>query len=85
MTGTGRIAWLPGARAVLKQEFGARPIDKQNLSGWKLGGYVDWERLEMVKGLNQCGRTVGRVRSNQQRELLKRTKVKSSLLRAKCF
>ena len=43
------VVWLnslPEVRAVLKEEFGARPITEQNLSEWKLGGYADWERHE---------------------------------------
>ena|SRR5437899_1555817 len=62
------VVWLnslPQARAVLNKEFGGRPINKENLSAWKLGGYVDWERLEMVKGLSRSAMTVGRVNSGQ--------------------
>src|SRR5215831_8431852 len=31
---------------VLDKEFGGRPINKQNLSEWRQGGYEDWLRKE---------------------------------------
>jgi len=37
---------LPNVRKILDAQFGGRPISKQNLSEWKLGGYRDWERAE---------------------------------------
>jgi len=43
------LRWLnrmPKVRKVLAAQFGARPINKQNLSDWRLGGYRDWERAE---------------------------------------
>jgi hypothetical protein len=56
--GNRLVVWLnslPKVREALKEEFGARPITEQNLSEWKLGGYVDWERhegsCELVKRL----------------------------------
>ena len=39
------VAWLnalPAVRAVVKAEFGGRPVRAQNLSEWKQGGYRDW-------------------------------------------
>ena len=47
--GKDLIVWLnslPEAQAVLKRKFSARPISEQNLSEWKQGGYVEWERHE---------------------------------------
>ena len=47
--GDGLLKWLnslPKAREVLTGQFGGRPINKQNLSDWKQGGYRDWERAE---------------------------------------
>lgn len=35
---------LPEVRAVLAAEFGGRPINEQNLSDWKQGGFEDWQR-----------------------------------------
>jgi hypothetical protein len=39
------LAWLnalPEVQAVLAAEFAGRPINAQNLSDWKQGGYRDW-------------------------------------------
>lgn len=33
---------LPKVQEVLAEEFGRRPINEQNLSEWKQGGYEDW-------------------------------------------
>jgi hypothetical protein len=58
-TGKTLISWLnalPEAQAVLKTEFGERPISKQNLSEWKTGGYRDWvlqqETIELVRHMD---------------------------------
>ena len=37
---------LPAVKEVLKAEFGGRPINEQNLTHWKQGGYRDWLRKE---------------------------------------
>jgi hypothetical protein len=45
--GRALVAWLnglPAAQAVLAAKFGGRPINAQNLSDWKKGGYEDWRR-----------------------------------------
>jgi len=34
---------LPEVRQSLAENFGGRPIREQNLSEWKLGGYLDWQ------------------------------------------
>jgi len=47
--GEDLLRWLnrlPKVRKVLAAQFGGRPINKQNLSDWRLGGYRDWERTE---------------------------------------
>ena len=39
------VAWLnalPEVQAVLRDEFGGRVINDQNLTDWKQGGYCDW-------------------------------------------
>ncbi|MCX6897362.1 MAG: hypothetical protein NT105_01560 [Verrucomicrobia bacterium] len=48
-------AWLnslPEVQAVLKGEFGGRPIREQNISEWRKGGYREWhlrrDALDMV-------------------------------------
>jgi hypothetical protein len=43
--GVRLIAWLnslPEVQAILKQEFGGRPINEPNLSKWKVCGYPNW-------------------------------------------
>jgi len=46
---------LPDARTVLEAEFEGQPINENNVSNWKLGGYRDWElqqdALEAVRRL----------------------------------
>lgn len=45
--GSKAVAWLnelPQVRTVMDAEFGGRPVSEQNLSEWKLGGYVDWQK-----------------------------------------
>jgi hypothetical protein len=44
-TGKDLVVWLnsvPEVQAVLKAEFGDRPVNEPNLSDWKTGGYQDW-------------------------------------------
>lgn len=43
------VAWLnglPETQAVLGAEFGGRPINEQNLSEWRRGGYQDWQKQQ---------------------------------------
>jgi hypothetical protein len=43
--GKSLVEWLnslPEVQEVLAEEFGGRPINEQNLSEWKQGGYEDW-------------------------------------------
>ena len=54
------LAWLnalPEVQAVLAAEFAGRPINAQNLSDWKQGGYRDWvaqqEVLEVAQRLGE--------------------------------
>ena len=50
---------LPEAQAILKAQFDGQPINKQNLSEWRLGGFRDWERhqeaLDRVRHLAEQG------------------------------
>ncbi|MDR3401545.1 MAG: hypothetical protein P4L99_03520 [Chthoniobacter sp.] len=44
-SGTSLLAWLHGRRDVqdvLAKEFGGRPINAQNLTEWRQGGYREW-------------------------------------------
>ena len=34
---------LPEVRSLMAAEFDGQPINEDNLSNWKLGGYRDWE------------------------------------------
>jgi len=50
--GNQLVDWLNGleeVQAVLKAEFESRPLNEQNLSDWRKGGYADWERMEQVR------------------------------------
>lgn len=56
--GNQLLEWLnalPEVRAVLATEFERRPINAQNLSDWKAGGYREWvlqqEALELAERL----------------------------------
>ena len=43
--GVRLVGWLnglPETQKILQTDFGGRPINEQNLSDWKAGGYVDW-------------------------------------------
>jgi hypothetical protein len=45
--GTQLVEWLnglPEAQTILAAQFGGRPINEQNLTEWKQGGYQDWLR-----------------------------------------
>jgi hypothetical protein len=35
---------LPEVQKILAEQFGGRPINNQNVSEWRHGGYVDWAR-----------------------------------------
>jgi hypothetical protein len=53
------VEWLnalPEARAVLEAEFEGQPINENNLSNWKLGGYRDWElQQEALDAVRRLG------------------------------
>jgi hypothetical protein len=51
-------AWLnglPRVRKVLEEKFGGRPINEVNLTEWRQGGFLEWQRheeaRELVEGL----------------------------------
>jgi len=51
-TGRQLIAWLnalPAVQAVLLVHFEGSPINEQNLSAWKLGGFADWQRHQAAQ------------------------------------
>lgn len=50
--GTNLVAWLnglPAVQEVLRKEFAGRPINEQNLSEWRQGGYEDWLRHQETR------------------------------------
>ena len=47
------LKWLNGRRevkAVLRKQFGGRPVNKQNLCAWRRSGHVEWLALEEARG-----------------------------------
>src|ERR1041385_957806 len=42
---------LPRVRALLKREFGGKPINKQNLSVWRQSGYRQWVQQQETLAL----------------------------------
>jgi len=55
--GKDLVVWLnsvPEVQAVLKAEFGDRPVNEPNLSDWRTGGYEDWlVHLDTMQQVNQ--------------------------------
>lgn len=46
------VEWLnalPAVQTVLAADFGGRPVNEQNLSDWKLGGFEDWRRHQEAR------------------------------------
>ena len=47
--GKDLVEWLnslANVKKVLSSGFGGRPINEQNVSQWKLGGFLEWQRKE---------------------------------------
>lgn len=47
--GKDLVAWLnglPEVKGALERHFGGREITEQNLSEWKAGGYLEWQKQE---------------------------------------
>lgn len=45
--GATLVAWLnahEAVRRVLDRDFGGRPITEQNLSDWRQGGFIEWQK-----------------------------------------
>ena len=48
-SGVEAVAWLnalPEVKTVLEVDFAGRPVSEQNLSEWKLGGYIEWQKQQ---------------------------------------
>jgi hypothetical protein len=61
--GVRLVAWLnglPETQKILQVDFGGRPINEQNLSEWKAGGYREW--LARQEALSQARELVADAR-----------------------
>ena len=70
--GVRLVDWLNGVtevKKILQSDFSGRPISEQNLSEWKNGGYLDWqkrqERHELVRQLEADAADLGNVTDNE--------------------
>src|SRR6266700_2088128 len=75
--GRDLVVWLnsvPEVQAVLKAEFGERPVNEPNLSDWKAGGYEDWlvhpDTMERVNQLVANAKELGGASQTPLSELL---------------
>ena len=54
--GESLVEWLnerDDVKKVLAASFGGRPVSEQNLSEWRAGGYLDWQRHQETLELAQ--------------------------------
>jgi hypothetical protein len=72
--GSQILPWLnelPAVKRVLATQFGGAPINSQNLSNWRSGGYQRWlrkqERLEEIKSFAEEARECSRAGSGLAR------------------
>ncbi len=50
--GKALVAWLnglPEVKAVMKEAFEGRAVTEQNLSEWRQGGFLDWQRQQEAR------------------------------------
>jgi hypothetical protein len=56
--GRAVVAWLnerPNVKEVMAQHFGGNPVNEQNLSEWKQGGYAEWmARQDLVEQVREA-------------------------------
>src|SRR6266851_8556363 len=71
------VVWLnsvPEVQAVLKAEFGDRPVNEPNLSDWRTGGYEDWlvhqDTMQQVNQLVANAKELGGASNTPLSELL---------------
>ncbi len=71
------VVWLnsaPEVQAALKAEFGEGPVNEQNLSDWRTGGYEDWlvqqETMAQVNQLVANAKELGGASQTPLSELL---------------
>lgn len=67
------VTWLnaqPEVQKVLADSFGGRPVDAQNLSDWKQGGYQHWlARQDTLELACQMGEQATDLQTGDQRPL----------------
>src|SRR5713226_3591975 len=75
--GKDLVVWLnsvPEVQAVLKAEFGDRPVNEPNLSDWRTGGYEDWrvhqDTMQQVNQLVANAKELGGASQTPLSELL---------------
>src|SRR5712692_8693191 len=75
--GKDLVVWLnsvPDVQAVLKAEFGDRPVHEPNLSDWRAGGYEDWrvhqDTMQQVNQLVANAKELGGASQTPLSELL---------------
>src|SRR5712692_9044786 len=75
--GKDLVVWLnsvPEVQAVLKAEFGDRPVNEPNLSDWRAGGYEDWrvhqDTMQQVNQLVANAKELGGASQTPLSELL---------------
>src|SRR5690348_14363633 len=56
--GRGIVAWLnerPEVKGMLERHFGGSPVNEQNLTEWKQGGYAEWlTKQELVEEVREA-------------------------------
>ncbi|MDR3457939.1 MAG: hypothetical protein P4N60_10870 [Verrucomicrobiae bacterium] len=65
------VAWLnelPAVRALLAAEFGGIPINEQNLTNWKQGGFREWRVEQEVAAFGVINAEGRRPQSNAEGE-----------------
>ena len=83
-TGKSLVQWLnslPEVQAVLKEQFGGRPINEPNLSQWKARGYREWQlRRETIAQAHELSGTAAELNQAGRGKL---TRTLSTLLAAR--
>ena len=73
-TGVQLVAWLkglPDTQRVPAQCFGGRPVNEQNLSAWKAGGYREWMlRREVLAPAGEVAAAAGELRDITEGRLM---------------
>jgi hypothetical protein len=61
---------LPAVQSILAEDFNSRPINAQNLSEWKTGGFIEWQRSQdsshRVRTLLEAADSIDSAAGNEQ-------------------